>query len=455
MTKHIEWIFLKTGSIVKKLSLFWQQLKKGILHVFTASVINKIIMMLSTMILTRMLMQEQYGILSYAGNVYSYAALFSGFGMAVGAMQFGMENRGAPEENSFYLYCAKAGTLANLAIIAFLSILLIYQKTPVSQAKIYIYLYLPLLLIEYLSQLFLLILRGQKRFKKYAKLLIAQTILNALGSCIGAIWGINGIFAAKYFVSIVVVFSIGWLMRDTVLEVIRGGKLNLRQKKELWRYSLLNNVSSTLNSFLFLIDLTMVGVLMTSVEAIAVYKVATLIPNALSFIPQSVVICVVPDIIAHNKNSTWLKENFRKTFNGMLIVNLVISACLIVCAPWVIQIVAGEQYLAAVEPFRILIAGYFVAGTFRSLSVNFLAALKAVKENAVCSFITCMVDVALNFLLIPRFGILGAASATFFAELTASVITFGSLIYTLMRLKREKSTENENSDSLGECIPEV
>lgn len=218
---------------------------------FTASVINKIIMMLSTMILTRMLMQEQYGILSYAGNVYSYAALFSGFGMAVGAMQFGMENRGAPEENSFYLYCAKAGTLANLAIIAFLSILLIYQKTPVSQAKIYIYLYLPLLLIEYLSQLFLLILRGQKRFKKYAKLLIAQTILNAFGSCIGAIWGINGIFAAKYFVSIIVVFSIGWLMRDTVLEVIRGGKLNLRQKKELWRYSLLNNVSSTLNSFCF------------------------------------------------------------------------------------------------------------------------------------------------------------------------------------------------------------
>ncbi|MEY8258470.1 polysaccharide biosynthesis C-terminal domain-containing protein [Erysipelotrichaceae bacterium 66-17] len=319
----------------------------------------------------------------------------------------------------------------------------------------YIYLYLPLLLIEYLSQLFLLILRGQKRFKKYAKLLIAQTILNAFGSCIGAIWGINGIFAAKYFVSIVVVFSIGWLMRDTVFEVIRGGKLNLRQKKELWRYSLLNNVSSTLNSFLFLIDLTMVGVLMTSVEAIAVYKVATLIPNALSFIPQSVVICVVPDIIAHNKNSAWLKENFRKTFNGMLIVNLVISVCLIVCAPWVIQIVAGEQYLAAVEPFRILIAGYFVAGTFRSLSVNFLAALKAVKENAVCSFITCLVDVALNFLLIPRFGILGAASATFFAELTASVITFGSLIYTLMRLKREKSTENENSDSLGECIPEV
>ena len=244
-------------------------------------------------------------------------------------------------------------------------------------------------------------------------------------------------------------------MRDTVFEVIRGGKLNLRQKKELWRYSLLNNVSSTLNSFLFLIDLTMVGVLMTSVEAISVYKVATLIPNALSFIPQSVVICVVPDIIAHNQNSAWLKENFRKTFNGMLIVNLVISACLIVCAPWVIQIVAGEQYLAAVEPFRILIAGYFVAGTFRSLSVNFLAALKAVKENAVCSFITCMVDVALNFLLIPRFGILGAASATFFAELTASVITFGSLIYTLMRLKREKSIENENSDSLGECIPEV
>lgn len=423
-----------TGIIVKKLHQLWQPLKKGILHVFTASVLNKMIAMLSSMVLTRMLVQSQYGVLSYAGNVYSYAALFMGFGLAVGAMQFGTENRDRPEENSFYRYCAKAGTLVNFVIIALLSLFFLHRELPIAQAKKYVYLYLPLLLTGYLSQLFLLILRSQKRFKTYARQLTVQTIFTAVGTCIGAIWGINGVFAAKYVVSLVTLFTIGWLMRETLREVIHGGKLNSRQKKELWRYSILNNVSSALNRFLLLVDLSMVAALMASAEAIAVYKVATLIPNALSFIPQSVVICVVPDIIAHNKNSTWLKDTFRKTFSGMLLFNLFISLCLILGAPWIIQIVAGKQYLAAVGPFRILVAGYCVAGTFRSLSVNFLAALKAVKGNAICSLITCMTDVVLNFLLIPRYGMMGAACATFLAELTASLITFGCLMYTLRRL---------------------
>lgn len=424
-----------TGIIVKKQRQLWQHLKKEILHVFTASVLNKIISMLSSMVLTRMLVQNQYGVLSYAGNVYSYAALFSGFGLAVGAMQFGTENRGRPEESSFYRYCAKAGTLANFMIIAFLFMLFLHRELPIAQAKKYIYLYLPLLIIAYLNQTLLLILRSQKRFKTYARLLTVQTIFTAVGTCIGAIWGLNGVFAAKYVTSLAALLTIGWLMRETLREIIHGGKLDSRQKKELWRYSILNNISSTLNRFLFLIDLSMVAALMASAEAIAVYKVATLIPNALSFIPQSVVICVVPDIIAHNKNSTWLKDTFRKTFSGMLLFNLFISLCLILGAPWIIQIVAGKQYLAAVAPFRILVAGYCVAGTFRSLSVNFLAALKAVKGNAICSLITCVTDVVLNFLLIPRFGMLGAACATFLAELTASFVTFGCLIYTLRRLR--------------------
>ncbi len=424
-----------TGTIGKELRQLWQQLKKGILHVFTASVFNKIISMLSSMVLTRMLVQNQYGVLSYAGNVYSYAALFTGFGLAVGALQFGMENQGRPEENSFYRYCAKAGMLVNFAIIVLLSVLFLHRDLPIAQAKKYIYLYLPLLLIEYLNQLFMLILRSQKRFKTYARLLIAQTIFTSLGTCIGAIRGINGVFAAKYVTSLAALFMIGWLMRKTLHEVIHGGKLDSLQKKELWRYSVLNNVSSTLNRFLFLIDLSMVAALMASAETIAIYKVATLIPNALTFIPQSVVICVVPDIIAHNKNSAWLKDTLRKNFSGMLLFNLFISLCLILGAPWIIQIIAGKQYLAAVGPFRILIAGYCVAGTFRSLSVNVLAALKAVKGNAVCSLITCLTDVGLNYLLIPRFGMQGAACATFLAELTASLITFGYLIYTLRRLR--------------------
>lgn len=429
-----------TDIIKQSLCNFWQQLKKGILHIFTASVINKIVIMLSNMVLTRMLAQNQYGILSYIGNVYSYANLIAGFGLAAGALQFGVENRNRLVENRFYRYCAKAGMLANFLIIAVISIVVLYCELPIRQAKMYIYVYLPLLITEYFIQLLLIILRSQNRFKSYARLVTMHTILVSAGTCIGAVWGINGVIVSKYIASIVTFLAMGWQMRGTLHSVIHAGKLKRNQKKELWHYSILNGISSTLNRFLFLIDLSMVASLIGSAETLAVYKVATLIPNAITFIPQSVVICVVPDIVAHNQNASWLKKAFKKIFIGMMIFNLFISLFLILCAPWIIQIIAGKRYLSAVGSFRILVAGYFVAGTFRSLSVNFLAALRAVKYNAVCSLVSCMTDVMFNFLLIPRFGILGAAYATFLAELTASLLTFGCLMYTLHRNYRDLGT---------------
>ncbi len=417
--------------VKRNLFVIWHQLKKGILQVFTASVVNKVVLMLCSMILTRMLTQNEYGILSYAGNVYSYANLISGFGLAAGALQFGMESRGAPEENRFYRYCASAGMLVNLLIIVSLSIGVLTAKLQIGQAKPYILAYLPLLITEYFIQLLLIILRSKSQFGLYAKMITTHTILSAGGTCIGAVWGIRGVIAAKYVSSIIVFGVLGWNSRKILGTIYYAGNLYFHQKKQLWHYSVFNGISSTLNRLLFLIDLSMVAALIASTEMLAVYKVATLIPNAITFIPQSVVICVVPDIVAHNHNKLWLKQSFRKTFAGMLAFNLVLGTGLILFAPWIIRVVAGERYIAAAAPFRVLVAGYCVAGTFRSLSVNFLAALKAVRCNVICSIILCAADVILNFLFIPRMGMIGAAYATFGTEVLSSILTFGCLMHIL------------------------
>lgn len=427
----------QSAFIKQNLYIIWQQLKKGILQIFTANVVNKFVLMLSNMLVTRMLAQYEYGILSYAGNIYSYAALIMGFGLAAGALQFGIENRGSVKENSFYRYCASAGMMANLLIIAVFATVIFWVDLPIRQTKRYIQFYLPLLLIEYFIQLILIILRSQNRFNSYAKLITMHTIFVAGGTCIGAIWGIGGVIAAKYIASLGVLFIMLWQIRENILAIFRAEQLESSEKKQLWHYSIFNGVSSTLNTLLFLIDITMVGILSASAQMVAIYKVATLIPTAIKFIPQSVVICIVPDVVAHNQNVTWLKKALSKVFTNMFIFNLVLSLALIVCAPWIIQLVAGKQYLAAVQPFRILVAGYCVAGTFRSLSVNFLAALKVVKFNAACAFISCAANIIFNLYMIPRFGILGAAYATFSAEVVASVLTFGGLVYALKILNEQ------------------
>ncbi len=158
---------------------FWQRLKKGILQVFTASVVNKAVSMLSNMVLTRILAQNAYGIFSYVLNVHSYANLIMGFGLAAGALQFGAENRNKPAQEQFYRYCAKAGMLANIGIVLVFVGFSFTGKMPFAQAGYYVRIYMPLILLEYLRTLFLVVLRSQSRFGVYSKLTTVHTVFTA------------------------------------------------------------------------------------------------------------------------------------------------------------------------------------------------------------------------------------------------------------------------------------
>ena len=78
--------------------------KSGLIDVFGANVINKVIAMLSNMVITRLLSKTDYGIWSYVLNIYSYLALISGLGLLSGAFQFGAENKGNEKEFQYYKY---------------------------------------------------------------------------------------------------------------------------------------------------------------------------------------------------------------------------------------------------------------------------------------------------------------------------------------------------------------
>ena len=410
----------------------WHQLRKGIIQVFSASVINKIVVMLSNMVITRMLTKDEYGIWSYVLNIYSYAHLAMGLGLAAGALQFGAENRDKPEENQYYRYCALTGVFVNLPIILLFLIGTFTGMLSISEAGSYIRIYLPIIIFEYLIDLFMTILRCRNQFSKYSRLLTLNTVLVAVCTCAGSLFGVGGVVAGKYIAAILSIVVIVCVTRSMFPAIIHSPQLSKPQKRGLWHYSIFNGVSSALNRLLYLIDVSMVAALIKSTSDLANYKVATLIPNSLTFIPSSVIICILPNVVANNKNLPWLKKNVKKTFLCLLAVNVFISLTVIILAPFIISFVSGKQYMPSVLPFRVLVAGYCISGTFRALSVNVLAALKKVNFNVVCSLISCLADVSLNYFCITKFGMIGAAYATVGVECIVSVLAF-SYLFRIMK----------------------
>lgn len=403
------------------------QLRRGILPMMSANILNNIVNMLSNMIITRILTKSEYGIWSYTLNIYSYLNLITGLGLLSGAFQFGAENRGQEKEFQYYKFCLKTGLLINSILVLVFWGITIFVPFALPEASPFIRTIAPIILLEYIFQLLQTILRCQERIKDYARDLNVNTILSVLGNCVGALFGVWGVVVGRYLAVLLSVIFVG---RKTWKEIwkINGSKiLKYREIKSLWHYSLFTGTCSALNNLLYLLDVSMIASLLHNSEQVAVYKMATLIPTALYFIPNSIVICVLPEIIRNNKNSAWLRENVAKYYLYLGGLNIVLGILLIILAPLIITILSGTQYLGGVPVFRILACGYVVAGTFRSLSTNILVGLRCVNYNLFLSIVSGVCDIIFNYFCIQQFGMVGAAYATLGVDIIASVLAFGYL----------------------------
>lgn len=413
----------------------WNKFSQGLLQMFSASVLNNVIGMLGNMVITRMLSKTEYGIWSYVLNIYSYLVLITGFGLLDGAFQFGAENRGNEKEFQYYKYCLRAGMIIDAFLVITFLIITFIIKFSMPEATLYLRIIAPMLVLEYVLNLLLIILRCENRIKEYAKILNINTILLMLGTCGGAFFGVMGVVIGKYIAYIFSLAQVIWNIRQEVRLIKKADNITWKHTRDLWHYSTFMGITSALNCLLYLLDVSMIASMIKDPIEVAIYKVATIIPTALAFIPNSVITCILPNIVLNNKNYIWLRKNVKKAFLGLGLLNIVVCGVCILGAPIIISILSGNQYLSAVPIFRILILAYFITGTFRSMSVNILAALRCVNYGLCMSIICAVCNIAFNYVFISKYGTVGAAYATLGVVTVAAILSFGYMLYKLMNGK--------------------
>lgn len=423
------------------------RIKSGTFSVLIANIINKAVGMLSSMIITRIVPTDDYGVWSYTLNIYSYLLLISGLGLATGAMQFGTENQGDKKAGIFFKYCIKTGTIIDFIIITVFGLIMIKAVLPIPRAKHYIIAILPMLLIEYIMSIAQAMLRSQNRIREYARALNINAILLTVGNFAGAFVGINGMLAGRYLADIVSFGFISHYLFKDYKSVLKAGKLETKEKKELWRYSLYTGASAAMNMLVYSLDITLIATLIKKESEIAIYRIGTIIPNTLYFIPNSIIVAILPNLIYHRKDIDWIKNEVRKVVMPLGGFNILMCSILILLAPHVISFFASSKYLASVPVLKVLTIGYLVSGTFRSLSVNILASLRRVKFGLLISVTSCILDVLLNILLITEMGSIGAAYATLVVDIVTAAMSFGYLLYLI---KKRTLTDYVMNDFL-EC----
>ena len=171
---------------------------------------------------------------------------------------------------------------------------------------------------------------------------------------------------------------------------------------------------------------------MLDTKAVGNYAVAVRLSEVWYFIPMAITSSVFPAIINAKKISEKLYyERLQKLYDLMVIFAISIIIPITFLSKFIIHLLFGQLYNPAASVLSIHIwALIFVAlGTARS---NWILPENLQRYSLIYLLIGAITNILLNLLLIPRFGINGAAYATLFSQILSSY--FGACWFKKTRI---------------------
>jgi O-antigen/teichoic acid export membrane protein len=190
-----------------------------------------------------------------------------------------------------------------------------------------------------------------------------------------------------------------------------SNKIALKLLKDCWPLA----ISSFLISIYTRIDQVMIGNMLNS-EQVGIYSVAVKLNDSWIFIPQIIINTLMPYFVDLRKNNKKFYE-FRllQLYSFMFWLGIFVGIFVIFFGRELIDILFGAEYIAA---YGALVYNIW-NGIFRSQSLS--RGIWMISENLqryrlYNNIMTVTLNITINLVLIPRYGITGAAIATLFTE---------------------------------------
>ncbi len=376
--------------------------------VVAANVVTKLLGFAAVVFVTRNTTEQAYGAYSYAMNLVGAAVPFMGLGAYQAFLRFASDAPGQTAKRNLFAYAFARGVVFSLALIAGLQLAATWlcQAIPESVLpfRIVALVVLTTLVMEYVKSYARAIHRNHISAYidlTYAFLLVTSTVLMTRGMGIAgyaAAVAASPLLASAPFAGKLGLLRWSW---GTLGNAYPG----------FWSYGVFTTAGALLAQLFFSVDVVTIGhVVGETASAVAVYRVALLIPMATSVLPISV---AATDFVKNSANKHRPAElrkyvwNYWKTFG---VLSCAVLGVLGLLAPWLLQ-VFGEGYAEGASVMRIFLVGSVGAHVLRVPFGHLLSAVGRADWNTYANAVVLVLAVVACNVAVPRWGIQGAAAA--------------------------------------------
>lgn len=169
------------------------------------------------------------------------------------------------------------------------------------------------------------------------------------------------------------------------------------------------------------IDQVMIGQ-MIGTEPVGYFSVASRIVEILIYIPAIAVQTIAPILVRAREHSiTDYIDKAQRFMNATLWATIIVAIITSVSSYWIIYILFGDSYLAAVPILQIL--SFKAASVALSSVAGHMIIIEGIQYWAIFRDIFgCIVCVGLNYMLLPRYGIIASAFIAILSNIAAGYL---------------------------------
>ncbi len=225
---------------------------------------------------------------------------------------------------------------------------------------------------------------------------------------------------AMFLMSVVSV----WIIRKWLTVKI---KLDWKLLKSMVSYTLWLHLHNILWFMVLKSDILIIGYLLDK-KAVGYYSIASLIGDGIKIFTNSINQALLPILVRTRS----LKTVFKYGAPSMLILIIGGVIFTLIAKPFTI-ITFGSKYIPSIPSIVVIVWATMVLSTNSFLAHYFIAVGKP-WVNTISSATGFTANIVLDFILIPRMGILGAAVASFISYTIMLIVTLSMLIFGGRRL---------------------
>ena len=245
---------------------------------------------------------------------------------------------------------------------------------------------------------------------------------NIFATIVTSILKILVIFYGKGVIWLVIVFVLDSLWQGLgLIKAYKGYGLkieNWKFDKILAKEILNDSWPLMLAGFAWLvymkIDQVMIGSMLGN-HSVGIYAAAVKLVEVWYFVPGIIGTALLPAIINAKKTDIDIYKNRMKNFYLlMMIIPMIMAICITFLAKPIILILFGSSYIESIFVLKIYI--WSSIGVFLGYAVyQYLISENLVKMNLILNILAMAVNIILNLIFIPIWGIVGSAYATLFS----------------------------------------